>query len=239
MKKLFTSLAALLIAITCLTGFALADDLDDSTITINGSASIEVAPDIVNVFLGVMETKDEISQAQSSANAKINAIIAALIENGVEAKDIATSSYMIYADYRYDYTENQEIFLGFTANCELSIRVRDVEKAGALIDLAFQAGANRLNSFDFSIEDNKAYHDEALTRAVADAAHRADVIAKAAGVQIQGIVSIKEVGEYIDDSTPRYAAMEGDGAGGAETQLYGGTLLVNANVSIVYGITNP
>lgn len=237
MKKI-VAIALSLVLTLSLAGVALAEPIIDSlpVVSVTGTATVRVAPDIAVVYLGVSETNEAISYAQSTVNQKIAAIVKALKEGGVEEKDIATENYSIYPEYTYNYETNAEEFKGFTANCQLAVTVRAIDTAGVLIDNAFQAGANRLNSFEYSVQDGQEAKDEALTLAVEDAMRKADVIAKAAGQKLGSIKAIQDntsVSTYYTDGV-RYSKAAMETSSDAGTQLMGGMLDMTATVTIEY-----
>ena len=63
--------------------------------------------------------------AQSTVNEKIAAIKQALLEAGAKESEINTDSINIYANY--DYSDNTEVIVGYTANNTLSVRTTDID----------------------------------------------------------------------------------------------------------------
>ena len=149
--------------------------------------------------------------AQSTVNEKIAAIKQALLDAGAKESEINTDSINIYANY--DYSDNTEVIVGYTANNTLSVRTTDIDNVGALIDAAFAAGANTLDNVQFTVQDDSEAREQALTKAVEDARRKADVLAAAAGLQIASIESIAESGVYTYDSMRNYAMMDAGGNG--------------------------
>ena len=212
MKKMFAILLCL--AILALgTGAALADG---TKLSVTGSGTVLVESDLAIVTVGVQETSKDVLEAQSTVNEKIAAIKQALLDAGVEESSINTDSINIYANY--DYSDNTEVIVGYTANNSLSVRTTDIDNVGALIDAAFAAGANTLDNVQFTVQDDSEAREQALTKAVEDARRKADVLAAAAGMQVAAIESIAESGVYTYDSMRNFAQMdaaatEGSGAG--------------------------
>ena len=136
------------------------------------------------------------------------------------------TSINIYANY--DYSDNTEVIVGYTANNSLSVRTTDIDNVGALIDAAFAAGANTLDNVQFTVQDDSEAREQALTKAVEDARRKADVLAAAAGMQVTAIESIAESGVYTYDSMRNFAQMDA-----AATEESGaGTLVQAALVSV-------
>ena len=236
MKKFYALALAIILVSTFAVGTALADG---RTISVTGTATIRVAPTIVNVYLGVTQTESTIQAAQDKTNKAIQKVVKALTKAGVAEEDIVTSSYTVYAEYNYNYQDGSQSFKGFTANCQITVIVREVDKAGALIDAAFAAGANQLNNFEFSILDTAASQAKALQLAVQDASSKAAILADAAGVKLGAIQSVTETGSglnvYANGGISDTLKAEGDAGSG--TQLQPGMLNVVSNVTLVYEIT--
>lgn len=230
MKKMFVMLLCL--AILALgTGAALAEG---TKLTVSGSGTVLVESDLAVVTVGVREASTDVLVAQSTVNEKIAAIKQALLEAGAKESEINTDSINIYANY--DYSDNTEVIVGYTANNTLSVRTTDIDNVGALIDAAFAAGANTLDNVQFTVQDDSEAREQALTKAVEDARRKAEVLAAAAGLQIASIESIAESGVYTYDSMRNYAMMDEatTESGGAGTLVQAALVSVDASVSMEF-----
>ena len=231
MKKMFAMLLCL--AILALgTGAALAEG---TTLSVTGNGTVLVESDLAIVTVGVQETSKDVLEAQSTVNEKIAAIKQALLDAGVEESSINTDSINIYANY--DYSDNTEVIVGYTARNSLSVRTTDMDNVGSLIDAAFAAGANTLDNVQFTVQDDTQAREQALTMAVEDARRKADVLASAAGLQVASIERISEGGVSVYDSMRNYAAdtvMAAEESGGAGTLVQAALVSVDAMVSMEF-----
>ncbi len=231
MKKMFAMLLCL--AILALgTGAALADG---TALSVTGNGTVLVESDLAIVTVGVQETSKDVLEAQSTVNEKIAAIKQALLDAGVEESEINTDSINIYANY--DYSDNTEVIVGYTARNSLSVRTTDMDNVGSLIDAAFAAGANTLDNVQFTVQDDTQAREQALTMAVEDARRKADVLASAAGLQVASIERISEGGVSVYDSMRNYAAdtvMAAKESGGAGTLVQAALVSVDATVSMEF-----
>lgn len=231
MRKMFAILLCL--AILALgTGAALADG---TKLSVTGSGTVLVESDLAIVTVGVQETSKDVLEAQSTVNEKIAAIKQALLDAGVEESEINTDSINIYANY--DYSDNTEVIVGYTARNSLSVRTTDMDNVGSLIDAAFAAGANTLDNVQFTVQDDTQAREQALTMAVEDARRKADVLASAAGLQVASIERISEGGVSVYDSMRNYAAdtvMAAEESGGAGTLVQAALVSVDATVSMEF-----
>ena len=67
-----------------------------------------------------------------------------------------------------------------------------MENVGALIDAAFQAGANTLDQVQFTVQDDTQAREQALTGAIEDAMRKAEVMASAAGMAVDSIEPLRK-----------------------------------------------
>ena len=214
MKKLLVLLTCVALLALC-AGPALAEG-EGTKLSVSGNGTVLVESDLAIVTVGVREASADVLVAQATVNEKIAAIKQALLDAGVQETEINTDSINIYANY--DYSDNTEVIVGYTANNSLSVRTTDMDNVGSLIDAAFAAGANTLDNVQFTVQDDSEAREQALTKAVEDARRKADVLAAAAGMQVTAIESIAESGVYTYDSMRNFAQMdaaatEGSGAG--------------------------
>ena len=236
MKKLMSLLMAAML-IMMMSSAALADD----TITVSGTATVQLEPDMVMIMLGVEAVDPVVLSAQKTVNETMAKVVEALTseELAIAEEDIATSEYYINERHEYDYEKSRSELIGYEATAMLSICVRDLDKAGAVIDAAMQAGANRLNGVEFMSSNQTEARDQALTIAVQDGMRKAGVIAAAAGVQLPLLptaISEQETHSYSASNSIVMYDMAAATAEGSATTLQAGMLNLNATVQIVYEI---
>lgn len=164
-------------------------------IVVVGEGEAAVAPDLALLTLGVMREAATAGEALDAANKAMAEVIAAMKEAGVAERDLQTSGLQVMP--RYNFTNrsdgSQEAQLvGYQVTNTLSVRVRDIAKAGELIDRAVKLGVNQNTSIAFANDDTGAVLTEARKRAVADAMGRARTLAEAAGVELGRVLEIVE-----------------------------------------------
>lgn len=162
-------------------------------ITITGEGQVEAPPDMATISLGVTTTAQTAQEAMSANAAEIAAVLENLKATGIEARDLQTSGLSLQPNWTNRSTSENRID-GYTASNQLSVRVRDLSKLGAILDAAVKDGANTLNGVSFAMADPAPLLEEARKRAVADARSRAELIAGAAEAKLGAIASITEGG---------------------------------------------
>lgn len=170
-------------------------DKANRTMTLTGTGTVYAAPDTAAVGIGVItqgETADEATTANSAAMANVIDVLKSL---GIEARDIRTSSFNISPRYVYPNRDNRDApprIAGYDVSNEIYAKVRDLTILGDVLDKAVRAGANRINSVSFFIDEAAELEDDARRRAVADARRKAQLYAEAADVTLGPVVSIAE-----------------------------------------------
>lgn len=226
-------IAALIIALSLL--IASCAFAEPTMLRVQGNGVVNVTADVARVVLGVRESVADVKIAQSTVNEKINAIYEALTAAGVQSKDIATESIYIFANY--DYSGEEERLTGYTASNSISIVTSDIDKMGEYIDIAFEAGANSLDSVEFSAQDNTEAQQEALKLAVENAYEKAAVIAEAAGLEIVSVRSFDETQNQggFSDVSAKYSNARTEGAAGdSSTMLQASSLQIYASVVVEF-----
>lgn len=233
MKRIFAILLALVLMLGCTA-------LADVTLNVSGTGTVYMEADLVTASVGVSMQGEDLETLQQDANATIVAICEALQAAGMDAKDIATN--YLYISPRYDYSGVTEQIIGYSVNNSLSIRTNKLDMIGTYIDAAFAAGANNLDSINFTVSDDSAARMQALELAVQDARAKAETIAKASGKTLKGMISISEGMEedyYWNNSTGGvvYARAEAtDAAMG--TTVRAAQVQVTARVQVTYDMVS-
>lgn len=196
------SLVVLLAALAAACTTAQADTESESwagprNITVVGEGKVSLKPDIATINVGAEVRADTVSEAKAEVDAQMASIVAALQEAGVAEKDIQTSHYSIYYEQEPmpvfregPAPENQG---GYRVSNMIQVTVRDVEKAGEVLDAVVQAGANQVYGVNFTVSDESAWQSEARAKAMADARARAQELAGLAEVELGEVLSVSEV----------------------------------------------
>ena len=176
---------------------ARADEKPVPQISIVGEASVDVAPDLAILELGVLREGDTAREALSANNDAMAEVIAAMKEAGIEARDLQTSNFTIHPKYVHDRPKNGEEqkpprIVGYQVTNNLTVRIRDLEKTGEVLDRAVTLGVNTGGSIRFGNDDPKAEIAKARAAAMKDALARAETLLEAAGARLGPILSISE-----------------------------------------------
>lgn len=158
-----------------------------TTFDVTAEGKVSVKPDSANVSAGVSATGTTPTQVQEKINLIVNKVSSSIKSLEIDAKDIKTSNYNINPTYN----ESQKIN-GYSGNATLTIKVRDINKAGQVIDAATEAGATNVASLGFDVADKTKFENEARKQAVDKAKKKAEDAAKIAGFRLGRIVNYSE-----------------------------------------------
>jgi len=147
-----------------------------------GQGEVRVTPDRATVMLGVQTRAATAEEATTQNSRKQRAVIDAIKARGIPAEQIATSSFNVIPETRYD-REGQAAprTTSYLVVNSVSVEVRRIDQVGRVIDAALGAGANQVTSLAFEISSPDSARRAALSSAVAKAKAEAEVMAMAAG----------------------------------------------------------
>jgi len=161
------------------------------TVNAIGTGRAAVAPDLVELRLGLAVTRPTASAAQADAAVAMTAVLAALRRAGAADHDLRTEGLSLQPvmDYRNDGPPQLR---GYELRNGVVARLRDLARLPEAIDAAIAAGATTLDGVQFDVENRAAAEAAARSAAVVDALEKAAALAKAAGVALGSILSISE-----------------------------------------------
>lgn len=164
------------------------------SITTTGEASVEVVPNIATISLGV-ETERPTATDAANENARATAaIIAEIKAQGIDAKDIRTLGVTLTPVYDETADASSRVtkrtLRGYQAQNDLSVRVRQIEAAGAFARRWIEKGANNFGGVEFDYDQKEAKYDALRGEAVKDALRKANSYANGLGAQLGRVLEI-------------------------------------------------
>ena len=217
---------------------AVADVTSASTLSVDGSGSVMVTPDVASLSVSVSRSAARSAVALSAANRRVGAIVAGIRAAGVPKAGIQTNSIDVSrGTVRVGSPGHKHRVRRYTATESLSI-TSTTSIVGRVIDAATRAGADSVNGPDFSFSDPSAGAVAATNAALADARRRANAAAASLGYHVTGVQSVN----LNPQSTVVAPVSAGGAAPGATstpttpTNIHPGAEEVDATVAIVYTI---
>jgi uncharacterized protein len=164
-----------------------------SSIRVTGEAVATAKPERAQIDVGVL-TQEKQSQAAATQNAKqLDAVLTALHKLLGNDADIKTINYSLSPEYQYRPIGGKAAVSSYTAINVVRVTVDDLDRIGPVIDAATQAGANHIESVQFTVKDPQALRAQALREAAAKARAAADVLASALNLKIVRVLSVEEL----------------------------------------------
>jgi uncharacterized protein len=204
-------------------------------LVVNGTGEAGARPDIAVISAGVVVQADTASAALADNTRAMNAVLEQLRASGLPPEDVQTSQFSVmplYDSRRPDpETTQPPRIVGYQVSNQVTARVRDLERLGAILDALVSAGANSIDGPSFDIADPKQLLGQARDAAVADALAKAERYAAAAKVKLGEIISIEE-GDFYAPPRPMMRAE----AMAADVPIAPGQTELSASVTIVFAI---
>ncbi len=164
-------------------------------IIVSGEGEATAAPDLAMLTLSVMREAKTARAALDANNDAMAAVIAAMKSAGIADRDLQTAGIQISPRYNYtndpDGTQKAEL-VAYQVTNTLSVRVRDIDKTGEILDKAVTLGVNEGGGISFTNADPSLIITQARKKAVSDAIAKAKTLAEAAGVSVGKVVEISE-----------------------------------------------
>ena len=198
-------------------------------ITVIGTGEASAVPDTAQWSFGVQVQAASASAALHDASEAANRIVGAVRDQGIARHDIRTEQVSIYPQ-----TSNDGIsIVGYSASSTVSVTVRDIDRAGKIVDAAVAAGGNQVYGPSLSVSDTHEAYRSAVKAALADARSRAEALAAEAGVTLGTPVAVVESG---GGYPVPYAARTLAADAAAEVSIEPGVDRITANLTVTFAI---
>lgn len=225
-------LALAFLAVPALSLPAAASD-ETRRVTVVGQAEIRAAPDIARLQSGVTTDAETAAEAVRENSQAVQAMLDALREAGIAARDLQTSGFSVQPRYVHPRDGNGEPRLvGYRVGNTVSVTIRDLGALGEILDAVVQAGANEVSGLAFDIADKREMLDRARAEAVRDARRKAELYAEAAGAALGEVRTIDER-SVSEPPRPAYRSMAMEAAD-ASVPIETGEQALRAEVTVVW-----
>ena len=191
-----------------------------------GQATISIKPDQAQIQFAVLTTATTAQAAANQNATQVTAVLTALAAALGPNPDIKTLSYSLNPNYNYPQN-GQPILTGYTASNTIQVTLIDLSIIGKIIDIGIQAGADRVQSLQFGVQDDQPVRQQALKMATVQAKAHADAMASGLGLHTGPAISIQEGAGVTSLPANRTPA-----AAGAATPIETGVVSVNATVTL-------
>lgn len=161
-----------------------------ATLAVSAQGEAVIKNNVSTVDIGTTKMTASAAEAQALATADMNALTAALLEFGIAADDIRTSSYNVYP--RYDYNRSPAVIEGYEATQTLTVKIRKSEVVNAVLGKAAELGMTNIGNLRFEADDTTLAQNEARKDALHKARAQAELIAASLGAKLGNVVNYSE-----------------------------------------------
>lgn len=166
-----------------------------ATISVSAEGTASAVPDMAVINLTVLREAETAREALNANTAAMNEVLAALKEDGIEDRDIQTSNFSIQPRWVYPKSEDGSqtpTISGYQVTNGLTVRIRDLERLGDILDASVSLGVNQGGQIAFTNDTPDETISAARKNAVTNARKKAEEMAEAAGVKLGRITSMSE-----------------------------------------------
>jgi uncharacterized protein len=207
-------------------------DNETRQITVVGAGEVQGTPDTLTVNASIEFVAPDVSGAMNQTNDRQRAVIDALVGSGIDRKDISTTQVSLQPQFAGG---DSTAIVGYRASNSIDVKIRKLDTASQTLALIVSTGgdATRINSVNYSIEDDSQLVKDARARAFNDAKDRANQYAQLSGLSLGKVISITESG----GATPPTPLPSFKGAETAAVPLEPGQQTVGFNVTVIFELS--
>lgn len=219
------------------------------TITVSGSAQVKVAPNEVELLLGIETFDPALEKAKPDNDAKVQKVLAALKALKIDSRFVQTDTIVIQPHY-WNSSGSQATppkLTHFTVRRNICITLQDVGKFEAVLSAALESGANYVQNISFRSSELRKHRDKARAMAIRAAKEKAVALASELGMKVGKPITISEqgsgyFGSYRSGGNSIYNnAQNVEAAQGPEAEVVQGTfspgqISIDASVSVVFDL---
>jgi uncharacterized protein YggE len=199
------------------------------TLVATGTARVRGIPDVLQMQFGVRTRGRTVGEALDRNSKAASRVVAVLFDGGVDKTDLQTSNFSISPSH----DPRTGDVTGYEVGNVLTVRLRDMDRVGSLIDQAVEAGGDDvvMHGVTFEFADATALISAARGEAVRRARSQAEELAKAAGVELG---EIRKISESSEQAVPLFSVPEAARSQASDVTIEPGTEELTVMVTIVY-----
>jgi len=160
------------------------------TVTVSGTGFAEIEPDRATLQMSIVAREPTLAAAQARSAEVTNNVLKMTDRMKIKRDQVDTTGASIRADYRWNRDTEEQELRGYIATRQISVVIKDLEKLGAVVEAAVEAGVNQVSPPQLDSSKRKDAEREALQAAAEDARKNAAVLAKALDAALGQVISI-------------------------------------------------
>lgn len=240
-RNAFFSTLVLAGAVTAAPQAALAQQAEPTPrIIVSGEGTAEIAPDMAVITLSVVREAETAREALDANSTAMADILAAMQGEGIEDRDLQTSNFSIEPKVVYpkNYSDNDREpprIVGYTVRNSLTVRIRDLDRLGTILDKSVTLGVNQGGNIAFTNDDPSQAIEEARVKAMQEAVAKAKTLTGTAGVGLGKVLEISE-SSYRPQPVPLARAKVAMAAESAPVPVAAGENSYSVTVNVTFAL---
>ena len=203
-------------------------------IEVSGSSEVQAAPDLATLEIAI-----ETHAASADHAAGLNGALAEKVREALTSKlankgTMWTGGYSLFPEYT-EPRDGKPTVSGYRAENSITVQTGELGLVGPLIDSAIEAGANRIDTLNYTLRADSKARSEAIAKAAHDAQTQASALADALGVKLGPVIKASTESAVHPVPLARFARSAAM-AVNVQTPIGAGQVTVPATVSLTYGI---
>jgi uncharacterized protein YggE len=200
----------------------LGESATPATISFSGHGEVNAVPDIANIYFTISKDAGTVKDAQAGVATIEKSALDLLKAKGVDTKDIQTANASFNPKYEYKQAvcppslpptpiplnggvssssvimspvycnPGKQVIVGYTASESITVKVRNTDSVGGIMQGLGTTGVSNLSGPDFAIDNPDILQVQARKLAIDDAKAKAQVLAKDLGVSLGKIESFND-----------------------------------------------
>lgn len=224
-----------IVALSAIPALHAQDQKVQRQISMDGQASMMIAPDMATVSIGVETEGGNIADIKRDNDMRVAAIYDAVKGLGIATKDMQTSELSIQPVY--DFSGRRRKFLRYEMRNLVTITVRKLDIIEKVINASVREGSNVLEGVQFVVSNRDRLIDSLQVEAAKNARTRASDLATAVGVKLGKAITISASHMHEPEvmyGRKAFASMADAVGNEVSTPVSGGEMKLRSTVSITF-----
>lgn len=180
-------------------------------IRVTGKGQISVPPDRIRLLFELEECKDTYREAIKASKESVDELRRIFEKLGFDVKELKTTNFEINSVFETEKVKKDEykqVFKGYKYSHVLKIEFDlDHDLLGKILDNVSRCECHPEFDISYTIKDKEAVKNKLLEKAVKDSRVKAEVLAKAAEMKLDELVSIDYSWGELDLTTSPYGRL--------------------------------
>ena len=216
-----------------------------NAISFNGHGEVKAVPDIATFSLTIRQEAKTVKESDAKVVVVEKKVLDFLKTKNISDKDIKVENTSFNPKYenkivmpcnQFGCPQNNPVITGYESFENMTVKVRNVDDAGAVKQGIGALGVENLSGPNFSIDDTDILTDQARKLAIDNAKTKAEKLAKDLGINLGKIISFNENGNSPMPMMYAKADFGGASEASAPAVLPKGENTITSDVTITYEI---